>query len=72
MTSTAPSTYSGEYSGSPRVTHSPQPSAPSVSARTMSTSRAVCVLNDVRKGETSGIATRRSSNPCSLMRLPPS
>ncbi len=54
-TSAAASTYSEEYSGSDIATHSPQPSASSVTTRSSSTSRRVSVPNEVRNGDTSGI-----------------
>src|SRR5690554_875381 len=50
------------------ATHSPQPSAASVTARTNSTSRRVSVPNDVRKGATRGMSMRRSSIPSSFIR----
>ena len=42
MTCCAPSTYSDEYSGASVATHSPQPSASGVAARTRRMSRSVC------------------------------
>ncbi|GGS63726.1 hypothetical protein GCM10010176_002540 [Nonomuraea spiralis] len=45
------------------ATHSPHPSASGVTTLTSRTSRAVSVPNDVRNGDTSGIAIRRSSTP---------
>ena len=58
----APSAYSErvERLGHRRRTR-PSPSRPSVSTRTSSTSRAVCVPNEVRNGATSGSRSRRSS-----------
>ena len=66
-TSAAASTYSEEYSGSDMATHSPQPSASSVTDRSSRTSRLVWVPNEVRNGATSGIPMRRSSTPVSFI-----
>ena len=49
------------------ATHSPQPSASSVTTRSSRMSRLVCVPKEVRNGETRGIVMRRSSTPVSFI-----
>src|SRR2546430_14878023 len=67
MTCWAMSTYSGEYVGSERATHSAQPSASGVTARTSRMSRSVWVPKEVRNGATNGRFIRRSSRASSFM-----
>ncbi len=61
MTPAAPSTYSAEYTGSDRATHSPHPSVSGPMTRTSRTSRSVSVPKEVWKGATNSSRIRRSS-----------
>ena len=68
MTPLAPSTYSAEYTGSDRATHSPHPSPSGPMTRTSRMSRSVSVPNDVWKGATRSSRMRRSSTSSIFIR----